>query len=54
MEGALFDEICLSPNKGMAIAHNCFKEEVEKLMGRSLMPKKSRATYRLAKKIEGI
>ena len=47
-EGDLLGEISFSLNKGMAIGHDHFKEEIEKLTGRRLKPKKSRSTYRVA------
>jgi putative transposase len=40
LEGELLNEIRLSVNKGMAIGHERFKDEIEKLTGRRLKPKK--------------
>jgi len=40
VEGDLLDEIRLSLNKGMAIGHDRFKDEIEKLTGRRLRLKK--------------
>ncbi len=40
VEGELLEEIRLSLNKGMAIGHDRFKDEIEKLTGRRLNSKK--------------
>ena len=40
IEGELLEEIRTNTNKGMAIGHDRFKEEIEKLTGRRVMPKK--------------
>lgn len=40
IEDDLLNEIRLNANKGMAIGHDRFKEEIEKLTGRRLKPKK--------------
>jgi putative transposase len=40
VDGDLLDEIRLSVNKGMAIGHDRFKDEIEILTGRRLKPKK--------------
>ena len=54
VEGDLLDEIRLSLNKGMAIGHDRFKEEIEKLTGRRLKPKKVGRPIGWRKKMEGI
>ncbi len=40
VDGKLLDEIRLSVNKGMAIGHDRFKDEIEILTGRRMKPKK--------------
>ena len=40
MEGVLLEVIRSSANKGMALGHDRFKDEIEVLTGRSLKPKK--------------
>ena len=40
IDGELLNEIRLSINKGMAIGHDRFKDEIELLTGRRLKPKK--------------
>jgi putative transposase len=40
VDGELLNEIRLSVNKGMAIGHDRFKDEIELLTGRRLKPKK--------------
>jgi len=40
VEGELLEEIRENTNKGMAIGHDRFKEEIEKLIGRRVIPKK--------------
>jgi putative transposase len=40
VEGDLLEEIRSSTNKGMAIGHDRFKDEIEGLTGRRLKPKK--------------
>jgi putative transposase len=40
VEGDLLDEIRLSINRGMAIGHDRFKDEIEKLTGGRMKPKK--------------
>ena len=40
IDGELLNEIRLSTNKGMAIGHDRFKDEMELLTGRRLKPKK--------------
>ena len=40
VEGELLEEIRINTNKGMAIGHGRFKEEIRKLIGRRVMPKK--------------
>ncbi len=48
VERDLLEEIRSNTNKGMAIGHDRFKDEIEKLTGRRMMPKKIGATYRMA------
>jgi len=40
VENDLLDEIRSSTNKGMAIGHDRFKDDIEKLTGRRLKAKK--------------
>jgi len=40
VEGELLEEIRTNTNKEMAIGHDRFKEKIEKLTGRRVMPKK--------------
>ena len=54
VEGYLLDEIRLSLNKGMAIGHDRFKDEIEKLTGRRLKPKKVGRPVGWRKKMKGI
>ncbi len=41
VEGDLLEEIRSSVNKGMALGHDRFKDEIEKLTGRRVKPKKA-------------
>lgn len=41
VEGELLEEIRSGVNKGMAIGHDRFKEDIEVLTGRRLKPKKA-------------
>ncbi len=54
VEGNLLDDIRLGLNKGMAIGHNRFKEEIETLTGRRLKPKKVGRPVRWRKKTQGV
>ena len=54
VEGDLLEEIRSSVNKGMAIGHGRFKDEIEVLTGRRLKPKKVGRPVGWRKKREGI
>lgn len=54
VEGELLNEIRLGLNKGMAIGNDRFKEEVERLTGRRLTPRKVGRPIGWRKKREGI
>lgn len=54
VEGDLLDDIRLSTNKGMAIGHDRFKDEIEKLTGRRLKPQKVGRPVGWRKKMDGI
>ena len=54
VEGELLEEIRSSINKGMAIGHDRFKDEVEVLTGRRLKSKKAGRPVGWRKKEEGI
>jgi putative transposase len=53
-EDDLLEEIRSNANKGMAIGHDRFKEELEKLTGRRLKPKKAGRPGGWRKKKDGI
>ncbi len=54
VEGDLLEEIRSNANKGMAIGHDRFKEEIEKLTGRRLKPQKAGRPVGWRKKKNGI
>jgi putative transposase len=54
VEGDLLEDIRLSTNKGMAIGHDRFKDEIEKLTGRRLKPQKVGRPVGWRKKMDGI
>jgi len=54
VEGNLLEEIRSGVNKGMAIGHDRFKDEIELLTGRRLKPKKAGRPVGWRKKREGI
>jgi putative transposase len=54
VEGDLLEEIRSNANKGMAIGHDRFKEEIEKLTGRRLKPQKTGRPVDWRKKKDGI
>ncbi|OQK18117.1 transposase [Methyloprofundus sedimenti] len=54
VDGDLLGEIRLGLNKGMAIGHDRFKEEIEKLTGRRLKPQKVGRPIGWRKKMKGI
>ena len=54
VEGDLLEEIRSNANKGMAIGHDRFKEEIEKLTGRRLNPQKAERSVGWRKKKDGI
>jgi putative transposase len=54
VEGDLLEEIRSGANKGMAIGHDRFKDEIELLTGRRLKPKKAGRPIGWRKKREGI
>ena len=53
-KGDLLEEIRLNANKGMAIGHDRFKKEIEKLTGRRLKPQKAGRPVGWRKKKDGI
>jgi putative transposase len=50
VEGDLLEEIRSSVNKGMALGHDRFKDEIEKLTGRRVKPKKAGRPFGWRKK----
>jgi putative transposase len=54
VEGDLLEEIRSNVNKGMAIGHDRFKEEIEKLTGRRLKPQKAGRPVGWRKNKDGI
>ena len=54
VEGDLLEEIRSSANKGMAIGHDRFKDEIEALTGRRLKPKKVGRPVGWRKKKDGV
>lgn len=54
VEDDLLEEIRSNANKGMAIGHDRFKEELDKLTGRKLKPQKAGRSGGWRKKKDGI
>jgi putative transposase len=54
VESDLLDEIRSSTNKGMAIGHDRFKDEIEELTGRRLKAKKVGRPIGWRKKRDGV